>query len=213
MNTFQKLKKFKLFDGLNDDELLDIINKKSIIKKYPKNSIILNQGDSIDFMGLLLSGEINLVIENIFCKNTIISKLSPPALFAESFILAGISEIPHTIVSSIDSEILFFKYKLLKDEAYKEKINSNLLKIIANKNIFLRGKLNILSLPTTRDKIMQFLNEESIKNDSKYFKIKYSITELSEYIHINRSSLSRELSKMKEDGLIDYDKHIFRILK
>lgn len=212
MISINILKNFDIFNDLDDEELLDIINRKSIIKKYKKDEVILNKGDIINYIGLILSGEINLVIENIFSKNTIISKLSYPCLFAESFLISGKNISPNTIIASTNSEILFFKYNEIKFEKYREKIEKNLLKIMANKNIFLRNKLNLLSLPTTRDKIMHFLTEESIKYNSKYFEIKYSITELSEYLHTNRSSLSRELSKMKDEGLIDYDKRTFKIL-
>lgn len=76
----------------------------------------------------------------------------------------------------------------------------------------MRDKLNLLSLPTSRSKILYFLSNESRKNHSKYFTIDFNITELAQFLNLNRSSLSRELSKLKKEGLIDYHNKTFRIL-
>ena len=110
--------------------------------------------------------------------------------------------------------MIFFDYNSFKESSSisKEKVNDNLIKILANKNLFMRDKLNLLSLPSTRAKILYFLSNESRKNHSKYFTIDFNITELAQFLNLNRSSLSRELSKLKKEGLIDYDNKTFRIL-
>ena len=76
----------------------------------------------------------------------------------------------------------------------------------------MRDKLNLLSLPSSRAKILYFLSSEARKRKSKYFTIDFNISELAQFMNLNRSSLSRELSKLKKEGLIDYDKKTFRIL-
>lgn len=155
-----------------------------------------------------------LEINDEFGNKAILSKLSAPALFAESVLIKGLDEIPLSVVTTMDTEIIFFDYKSFSEKNLKskEKIKDNLIKILASKNLFMRDKLNLLSLPTSRSKILYFLSNESRKNHSKYFTIDFNITELAQFLNLNRSSLSRELSKLKKEGLIDYHNKTFRIL-
>ncbi|MDU7114531.1 MAG: helix-turn-helix domain-containing protein, partial [Peptoniphilus harei] len=144
----------------------------------------------------------------------ILSKLTAPALFAESVLISGVKEIPLSVVTSGEAEIIFFDYNsfLGKNLKSKEKVKDNLIKILAGKNLFMRDKLNLLTLPTARTKILYYLSNEARKNGSKYFTLDFNITELAQYLNLNRSSLSRELSKLKKEGLIDYHNKTFRIL-
>lgn len=214
MEILKALKNIELFKNLNDCELNEIKKFMSDIKYYPSRTTIFNVGDKINNFGILLSGQIELAIDDDFGNKTILSKLSAPALFAESVLIQNIEEIPLSVESTVYTEVIFFDYNSFRESSSisKEKVNDNLIKILANKNLFMRDKLNLLSLPSTRAKILYFLSNESRKNHSKYFTIDFNITELAQFLNLNRSSLSRELSKLKKEGLIDYDNKTFRIL-
>lgn len=153
-------------------------------------------------------------MDDVFGNKTILSKLSAPALFAESILIKGVREIPLSVVTTMDTEIIFFDYNSFssKNLKSKEKVKDNLIKILAGKNLFMHDKLNLLTLPTSRAKILYFLSTEARKSHSKYFTIDFNITELAQFLNLNRSSLSRELSKLKKEGLIDYHNKTFRIL-
>lgn len=208
------LKNLRLFNNLNDLEIEEVKNFLSDIKTYKNKSSVFNIGDEINYIGILLSGQVELAIDDAFGNKTILSKLSAPALFAESVLIRGIKEIPLSVVTTTDSQIIFFDYKTFsaKNLSCREKVKDNLIDILAGKNLFMRDKLNLFSLQSTRAKILYFLSNESRKNHSKYFTIDFNITELAQYLNLNRSSLSRELSKLKKEGFIDYDKKTFRIL-
>lgn len=214
MEFLKMLKNLRLFNNLNDLEIEEVKNFLSDIKTYKSKSTVFNIGDKINYIGILLSGQVELAIDDAFGNKTILSKLSAPALFAESVLIRGIKEIPLSVVATTDSQIIFFDYKSFsaKNLSSKEKVKDNLIDILAGKNLFMRDKLNLFSLQSTRAKILYFLSNESRKNHSKYFTIDFNITELAQYLNLNRSSLSRELSKLKKEGLIDYDKKTFRIL-
>ena len=214
MKLSNMLKNLQLFNNLNDLEIEEVKNFLSDIKTYKSKSTVFNVGDEINYIGILLSGQVELAIDDAFGNKTILSKLSAPALFAESVLIRGIKEIPLSVVATTDSQIIFFDYKSFsaKNLSSKEKVKDNLIDILAGKNLFMRDKLNLFSLQSTRAKILYFLSNESRKNHSKYFTIDFNITELAQYLNLNRSSLSRELSKLKKEGLIDYDKKTFRIL-
>ena len=214
MELSKILKNLQLFNNLNDLEIEEVKNFLSDIKTYKSKSTVFNVGDEINYIGILLSGQVELAIDDAFGNKTILSKLSAPALFAESVLIRGIKEIPLSVVATTDSQIIFFDYKSFsaKNLSSREKVKDNLIDILAGKNLFMRDKLNLFSLQSTRAKILYFLSNEARKNHSKYFTIDFNITELAQYLNLNRSSLSRELSKLKKEGLIDYDKKTFRIL-
>lgn len=214
MEFSKMLKNLRLFNNLNDLEIEEVKNFLSDMKSYKNKSTVFNIGDEINYIGILLSGQVELAIDDAFGNKTILSKLSAPALFAESVLIRGIKEIPLSVVTTTDSQIIFFDYKTFsaKNLSCREKVKDNLIDILAGKNLFMRDKLNLFSLQSTRAKILYFLSNESRKNHSKYFTIDFNITELAQYLNLNRSSLSRELSKLKKEGLIDYDKKTFRIL-
>ena len=214
MEFSKMLKNLRLFNNLNDLEIEEVQNFLSDMKSYKNKSTVFNIGDEINYISILLSGQVELAIDDAFGNKTILSKLSAPALFAESVLIRGIKEIPLSVVTTTDSQIIFFDYKTFsaKNLSCREKVKDNLIDILAGKNLFMRDKLNLFSLQSTRAKILYFLSNESRKNHSKYFTIDFNITELAQYLNLNRSSLSRELSKLKKEGLIDYDKKTFRIL-
>lgn len=214
MKDIKILKNLALFKGLNDNEIMEIKEFLSDAKTYDNKEIIFKAGDPINYFGILLKGQVDLSIEDVFGNKAILSKLTGPALFAESVLIGGVGEIPLSVVASDNSEVIFFDYKAYKSSGSTSliKVQDNLIKILANKNLFMRDKLNLLSLPSTRAKILYFLSNEARKRKSKYFEIDFNISELAQFLNLNRSSLSRELSKLKKEGLIDYDNKTFRIL-
>lgn len=214
MQDLEIIKNLKIFEGLNDNELIEINKYLLPQKNYKSKEIIFNIGDPVNYFGILLEGQVDLSIEDAFGNKTILSKLTAPALFAESVLIKEVEEIPLSVVAMTDVKIIFFDYKSYKSKnlSSKDKVQENLIKILANKNLFMRDKLNLLSLSTSREKILYFLSTEARKRHSKYFTIDFNISELAQFLNLNRSSLSRELSKLKKEGLIDYDKKTFRIL-
>lgn len=214
MQDLEIIKNLKIFEGLNDNELIEINKYLLPQKNYKSKEIIFNIEDPVNYFGILLEGQVDLSIEDAFGNKTILSKLTAPALFAESVLIKEVEEIPLRVVAMTDVKIIFFDYKSYKSKnlSSKDKVQENLIKILANKNLFMRDKLNLLSLSTSREKILYFLSTESRKKHSKYFTIDFNISELAQFLNLNRSSLSRELSKLKKEGLIDYDKKTFRIL-
>lgn len=165
MELSKMLKNLKLFNNLNDFELEEVKNFLSDIKVYKNKTTIFNVGDDINNFGILLSGQVELEVDDDFGNKTILSKLTAPALFAESVLISGVKEIPLSVVTSGEAEIIFFDYNsfLGKNLKSKEKVKDNLIKILAGKNLFMRDKLNLLTLPTARTKILYYLSNEARK--------------------------------------------------
>ena len=156
MEFLKMLKNLRLFNNLNDLEIEEVKNFLSDIKTYKNKSTVFNIGDEINYIGILLSGQVELAIDDAFGNKTILSKLSAPALFAESVLIRGIKEIPLSVVTTTNSQIIFFDYKTFsaKNLSCKEKVKDNLIDILAGKNLFMRDKLNLFSLQKTIQNIL-----------------------------------------------------------
>ncbi len=214
-NTSQTLKDFSLFRGLNEDEIEEfLLAVKAYKKTYSKGELIYLNGEQIKNIAIVLSGKI--YIENFDLKGNkvIISCFEKGGHFGDVYALTSFP-IMVDVSAGDDTEVLFIdKSHLLNRESISRgnvNIILNLLNIIAKKNMNLSRKIINTSPKTIRARLMSYLREESIINKSNYFDIPYDRQALSEYLNCDRAQLSKELSKMKKEGLLDYNKNTFRI--
>ena len=114
MKDIEILKNLALFKGLDDEELIEIETYLSNVKAYEAKEIIFTIGDEINYFGILLRGKVDLSLEDVFGNKAILSKLTGPALFAESVLIKDVGEIPLSVVAACDSEVVFFDYKAYK---------------------------------------------------------------------------------------------------
>ena len=122
-------------------------------------------------------------------------------------------QIPHEIVSLSNSSIIWIEYKSLSKSQYYQKILNNFLTIISTKNLILNKKLHILSKRTTREKILEYLsNQKKLLSLDSNFEINLNRNEMADYLALDRSNLSRELGKLKKEGIIDFEKNKFKLL-
>ena len=215
-NIFEKIKNNPLFEGIafeDFDRLLNCLSAKTVC--YKKGEIILLSGNSVSFVGLVLSGHIKIIKEDKNGNITILTELSSPELFGEVFACAEIEHSPVTVQASKDCEILFIDYKRIVISCaaacpFHAKVIGNMLKLIAKKNLLLNQKNEILSQRTIRGKLISFFDNQ--RGMAKNFTIPYNREELASYLCVDRSSMSRELCKMRDEGLIKFTKNHFVFL-
>lgn len=218
-NYSRILKKTKLFEGLTEKDVqtaLSCLGKKTL--KFERGDIIIDAGDPVKDIALLLNGSVQILQEDIAGNRSIIAQFYPSEIFAEALACAQVQKSPVTAVASSDCEILFIPFQKITGFctdacSFHAKIVSNMLKILAQKNVFLNAKIEHLSKRTMREKLLSFLNEQSKKAGSSKFEIPFNRNELADFLFLDRSSMSRELGKMQEDGLIETDKNRFKILR
>ena len=138
-------------------------------------------------------------------------------LFGETFACGDDNLSVVTFVVSENAEILFMPFSRVMHSctmacAFHHRLIENMVKVIANKNRDLMRKVEVVSKRTIREKLLTYLSIQAQQQNSRYFEIPLGRVELAEYLCVDRSALTRELVKMKEDRLIDYDKNCFRIL-
>jgi CRP-like cAMP-binding protein len=182
---------------------------------YMKDEIILLSGDTVSYVGLVLSGGIKIIKEDANGNITIIAELSVSEIFGEVFACADISQSPVTVQASEDTEVLFINYKRIITSCpaacpFHTKLIENMLKLIAKKILMLNKKIEILSKRTTREKLLCFFDLQ--RGAAKKFTISLNREELAHYLCVDRSAMSNELCRMRDEGLIKFQKNKFEIL-
>lgn len=212
------LKNNLLFRGFESADLESILNCLSVrVFSYKKNDIILLYGDAVNFVGIVLSGSIKIIKEDMEGNINILAKSGVNEIFAEAFAFAGIKESPVTVQAAGDCSILLIDFKNIikpchKACAFHASLIENMLSLVARKNIMLNQKIEIISKRTTREKLLVFFEIQKHGAQSKKFKIPYNREALAHYLCVDRSAMSRELCKMRDEGLIYFKKNEFEIL-
>ena len=212
------LRSAPLFSGISEDELTAMLScLKAEKKDFPKESFVLRAGDTADAIGLVLSGTVLIVQEDIWGNRNILSKAGPGQTFAAAYACAPGSRLNAGVIAETPVTVLFLNIKRVLNVcpstcAHHSRIIRNLLYELAEKDLRFSEKLTHMGQRTTRSKIMSYLSAEAQRLGTYEFDVPFSRQQLADYLGVERSGLSLELGKMKKDGLLDYHKSHF-ILK
>lgn len=208
--------KTRLFDNIDKKEIPNILNNfKSQKKLYEKGNIIIDMGDKVEAIYIILNGKIEISKEYDDTRKNIVNILESGEIFAEAIALSTnkISQI--TAISLSKSEILKINIKDIFDNNLEKNKNifiENLLKIISDKNKFLSMKNDILSQKSLRSKIILYLEYMSNMQKSEKINIPYSRDKLAEFISADRSALSRELNRLAKEKMIELNGNKINII-
>lgn len=208
----QLLHKSRLFYGIAPDEIESMLHclsaKESVHKK---GKYIHRQGDQITALSLLLDGEVHIEKEDFWGNHTILTEIVPGELFGEAYACIGAAPITVNVVAIKDSTILSLDVKRIITTCssacvFHARLIQNLVTVIAVKNYALTAKLEHMSQRTTRDKLLSYLSEQAAKHGTS-FDLPFNRQQLADYLAVDRSAMSNELSKMRRDGIIKLDKN------
>ena len=209
--------KTNLFDNIDKKEIPNILeNFKSQKKSYDKGNIIIDTGDKVESIYIILNGKIEISKEYDDTRKNIVNILESGEIFAEAIALSTNKISPITAISLNKSELIKINIKNIFDNNL-EKNNKNifienLLKIISDKNKFLSIKNDILSQKSLRSKIILYLKYMSNMQKSKKITVPYSRDKLAEFISADRSALSRELNRLAKEKIIELNGNKINIL-
>ena len=212
---FEIAKSNLLFQGISFSDFERVINcLYAKTAGYKKNDVILLSGEAVNSVGLVLSGSVQIIKEDIDGRITILTELGVSELFGEALVCAGLSQSPVTVLATENTEILLMDYKKIITTCtsacpYHTRLIENMLKLIARKNLILNQKNEILSKRTTREKLIAFFDMQ--RGAAKRFTIPYNREELAFYLCVDRSAMSNELCKMRNEGLIKFQKSAFEV--
>lgn len=207
-----------LFDGIHPEErkaMLGCIGYH--IGLFRRGDIVAFEEENIKHIGIVLSGSVDMIKEDLWGNKTMLVRMHKDEVFGETFACGSDNLSVVTFQISEDAKILFLPFERVMHSCtmacrFHHRLIENMVHIIADKNRDLMRKVEVVSKRTIREKLLSYLSIQAQAQDSRYFEIPLGRVELAEYLCVDRSALTRELAKMKEDGLIDYDRNCFRLL-
>lgn len=214
-NHIDILKNTSLFIGISVEEIKSLLPcLQSRILNISKGDYVFRIGDIVKNMYLLLNGSVHIVSEDFWGNKTIVSEETNTSVFGEVYACAGnhVSKIsayatkPCKILCMDPEKIL---QTCSKNCDFHTKLITNLVQILANKNKKLNEKIFYMSERTTKRKLLSYFSAYSLETNSSSFTLPFNRQELADFLSVDRSAMSTELSKLREEGIIDYDKNHF----
>jgi CRP-like cAMP-binding protein len=206
----------KLFQGCSEEDIKHMSEHLNFrTEKYKKRDIIFSVGDIVNDIGLVLSGSVRIEHSDYFGNNSILAFVNAGDVFAEAYACIPDEPLMIDVVANEDCEILFINVPKLFEPCdlchSRNRLIQNLVLIGARKNLQL-SKRSIHTTPKTiRGRLMSYFSEQISAQGSNNITIPFDRQQLADYLNLDRSALSKELQKMKRDGLIEYHKNVFEI--
>ena len=187
------------------------------LRHYKKGEYIFRHGQQLDFLTVMLEGSVHIQHDDYWGNRSIINVIDAGDMFGESFALAANNIVTNDAVAAEDCTVAFFEVKKLITSCssachFHSKVIQNLFVALSEKNIKLVQKLGHISQRTTREKLISYLSEQADIAKSGSFTIPFNRQQLADYLGVDRSAMSNELSKMQKDGLLQADRSHFRLL-
>ena len=212
------MKNSVLFKDMSDHEYSQCLKTlKAAEKTYKKDSLILSAGDTTTMFGLVLDGSVTIESNDIWGNRTILSHVAKRQFFAETYALLDDEVLLVDVRANENCRVRFFTIGSLKNlrqinEPWAMKFICNMLEISARKNLTLSGRSFHISPRTIRERILSYLNTISLQKHSTEFDIPFDRQQLADYLNVDRSALSNELSKLQNNGVITFKKNHFILL-
>ena len=212
------LERCPLFDGIRMEDLeamMGCIGGRR--RSVSKGECVLREGDPATHVGMVLSGAVQMVREDYYGNRSIVAHIGPGGLFGESYACAGIEALPISVVADQDGQVLLMDCRRITTTcssacAFHNRIIFNLLRLVAGKNLVFDQKIQVTSKRTTREKLMTFLLNQAKLHNAREFAIPYDRQELADYLEVDRSGLSAEISKLRREGVLESERNYFRLL-
>lgn len=207
-----------LFNRIDETDLLRLLHcLRAQLVHVPKGASVLRQGDPVRHFGLLLEGGLQVVRTDAHGLHSILNIIHPAELFAEAFTFAHLTALPASVYATCDSTVLLMEPNLALAACSKgciahSRLVVSILHSIASKNLRLNSKLEVVTQRTTREKILTFLRQQQSHAGVNPFTIPFNRQEMADYLAVDRTALSAELSRLQSDGLIRFHKSTFELV-
>jgi len=212
------LKRSKLFWGVGEEEIASLLSCLGArLKKYTKGDYILREGEHLSDIFILVKGKLLIQKDDYWGNRSILSEISVGEMFGEAYSAPESGAILNDVVAVEDCEVILFDVRRVLTTCssacrFHNMIVQNMFFAISDKNKKLLQKLGHMSGRTTRAKLISYLSEEAKRQGSSVFLLPFNRQQLADYLCVDRSAMSNELCKMRDDGLIKFEKNRFEIL-
>lgn len=211
------LKKSQLFSGVAEDEIeamLDCLSAE--LRTYQKGSYVLHQGEYLHHITVLAAGSLLIQKDDFWGNRSIVNKINVGEMFGEAYVAPGSEALLNDVIATEDSAIIFFDvHKILTTCSsacrFHAMVIQNLFYAISVKNRSLVQKLGHMSKRTTREKLLSYLSEQAKKQGTSSFEIPFNRQQLADFLSVDRSAMSNELCKLRDEGLLSFDRNRFQL--
>ena len=208
------IKEVSLFKGIDESELDTILKcVEAKLENVHKGEFALLAGDKVTHIGIVLSGELHILREAFSGKRLLVASVMPGGIYAEALCCADIEESPVSVIAKTDSVVMKLDFPRIIHSCsntcgFHGKFIENMLRIVANKNLHLQSRMDIVSIKSVRSKVLRYF-ESFMSKQGESIVVPFNREELANFLCVERSALSHELARMKADNLIDYRKNHF----
>lgn len=213
----ETMSKIRLFDGMTETEKEEFLSSsKYRIKAFKKGETVFREGQTTEYMGIVLSGKVLVEHSDVWGNNTVMGRAESGEVFGEVYACLPNTPLLISVTAVENAEIMLlglsdFTDGIIAVSGYRVRILTNLLKICAHKSLELSRKILHSGSKTIRGRLMSYFSECIQKSGEYSFSISYNRQQLADYLGVDRSAMCSELSKMQKDGIISYHKNSFSI--
>ena len=206
-----------LFRGSTPEEVASMLACLGAVQRaYQKGAVIYCAGDTVQSMGLILSGSVHIESGDVWGNRSILDQAGPGQVFAETYACLPDEPLMVSVTAAADTQVLFLQTSRVLQTctsacAHHARLIRNLLAISAQKNLILSRRIFHTSPKTIRGRLLSYLSFQSLHQGSRSFTIPVNRQQLADYLSVDRSALSNELGNMQREGLIAFHKNSFEL--
>lgn len=213
------LKNTKLFAGVSKEEIVGMLScLDARMQTYKKGEYVLRQGEHLNYIMVLVEGELHIQHDDYWGNRAIVNRIDIGEMFGEAYIAPESGALLNDVIAVEDSTVIFFDVRKIiticsNGCRFHSMVVQNLFCAISEKNRCLLQKLGHMSKRTTREKLISYLSEEAKRQSSAIFTIPFNRQQLADFLSVDRSAMSNELCKMRDEGLLEFEKNQFKLLQ
>ncbi|MGE4277122.1 MAG: Crp/Fnr family transcriptional regulator [Lawsonibacter sp.] len=212
---FEIIRTSAMFAGITEGEteaLLGCLEARR--SSAQKGTYLLHSGEHIESLGLVLVGSVLIVQEDFWGRRNLLARIMPGQIFAESFACMPGAVLNLSIVAAESCKLMWLDVQRVLTTcsrrcAYHDQLIRNLISEIARKNLRFGEKITHMGKRTTREKLLSYLSAEAQRCGASEFEIPFTRQQLADYLSVERSAMSAELSKLRSDGYLTFEKNHF----
>ena len=214
----QTLKKSRLFWGVDEEDMTSMLHcLQARLETYKKGEYVFRQGQNIDQITILVEGKLLVQRDDFWGNRSIVNVISVGEMFGEAYIAPDSGTILNDVIAEEDSAVIFFDVQRILTTCqsacrFHSIVIKNLFFAISEKNRKLVQKIGHMSKRSIRTKLISYLSDEAKRQNSSSFTIPFNRQQLADFLSVDRSAMSNELCKMRDEGLLTFDRNKFRLL-
>ncbi|MCX7773942.1 MAG: Crp/Fnr family transcriptional regulator [Clostridia bacterium] len=210
--------KCELFHGIEREQLSSLLScLKPQLQSYSRQDFVVKPGDSLESLGIVLKGEASVLKESLSGNRILLKNLEPGEMFGEIAAFAGQEEWPALVQANGPLTVCFISKNKVAGQcgnvcSFHAAMTTNMLRIVSERALLLSKKLDYVSIRTMRAKLSTFIFEHYKRTGKQTFMLPMNRTQLADFLYVSRPSMSRELSRMRDEGIIDFHLSTIKVL-